>query len=245
MSQAILEAFNEYFEMIPALSDDLKREVYNLRFQVYCKETDFEDPANHPNGLEYDEYDDNSIHYLIRHRNTKAYAATTRLILPEHNKPEKPFPIELHSTIDNLEPLKGVPRNKLAEVSRFCVSKEFKRRKYDKVESLTGIHEDSIQHITEDEKRTFPHITIALIASQIRISEQHDIHYWYAVMEPALLRFLSLLGIHFTGIGPIINYHGKRKPGIIKVSDLLNGVLQKNPPLWNMLTNNGQYGGDL
>jgi len=245
MSQAVLEAFNQYFEMIPALTDELKIEVYKLRFQVYCNETDFENPANHSDGLEQDAFDDQSVHYLIRHRQSNAYAATTRLILPKDNDPEKPFPIELHSTIDNLEPLKDIPRNKLAEVSRFCVSKEFKRRKHDKVNSLTGIHEDSVKYITEDEKRTFPHITIALIASQIKISEEHDIHYWYAVMEPALLRFLSILGIHFTSIGPITEYHGKRKPGVIKVSDLLAGVLQKNPPLWNMLTNNGQFGLNL
>jgi len=242
MSQGILEAFNQYFEMVPALSDDLKNEVYKLRFQVYCKETDFEDPLNHKDGFESDAFDNRSIHYLIRHRHTKSYAATTRLILPDQNNPKKPFPIELHSTIDNLEPLNGVPRNKLAEVSRFCVSKDFKRRKYDKVDSLTGIHEESIKLITEDEKRTFPHITIALIACQIIISEKQDIHYWYAVMEPALLRFLSALGIRFTSIGPITEYHGKRRPSIIKVSDLLDGVLQKNPPLWNMLTNNGQFG---
>ena len=245
MSQAILEAFNQYFEMVPALSDELKREVYKLRFQVYCKETDFEKVEEHSDGLEYDEFDDQSIHYLIRHRKTNVYAATTRLILPEHNEPEKLLPIELHSVIDNYGPLKDIPRSKLAEVSRFCVSKEFKRRKYDKADTLTGIHEESIQFITEEEKRTFPHLTIALIASQIRISEQQDIHYWYAVMEPALLRFLSVLGIRFTGIGPIIDYHGKRKPGVIKVSDLLAGVLRKNPPLWNMLTNNGKIGKNL
>lgn len=243
MNQDVLEAFNQYFEMVPARTAQLKKEVYKLRFQVYCKETEFEDPLMHPDGLEYDEFDEHSIHYLIRHRASNTYAATTRLILPDTQCSERLFPIEIHSKIDNLEPMKGVSRAKLAEVSRFCVSKDFKRRKSDKVNSLTGIHDGSVKLITEDEKRTFPHITIALIASQIIISDEHDICYWYAVMEPALLRFLSALGISFTGIGPITEYHGRRKPAIIKVSDLLSGVLAKNPPLWNMLTNNGQFGG--
>jgi len=242
MDQSITEAFYQYFEMVPADTSDLINEVYKLRFQVYCKETGFEDAALHPDGIEYDEFDDQSVHYLIRHRKTDTYAATTRLILPDAQNPEKPLPLEIHSTIDNYEPMKGIPRNKLAEVSRFCVSKEFKRRKYDKGNSLAGIDDASVQLIAEAEKRTFPHITIALIACQIIISEERNIHYWYAVMEPALLRFLSLLGIHFTGIGPITEYHGKRKPGIIKVSDLLTGVKNKNPPLWELLTNHGQYG---
>lgn len=245
MSQSILEAFNQYFELVPADNAELKKAVYKLRFQVYCTEVKFEDPTEHPDGIESDAFDDQSVHYLIRHRASNTFAATTRLILPDQDHPEKLFPLELHSKIDNLEPMKGIPRSALAEVSRFCVSKEFKRRKYDKVDSLTGIHDESIQLITEDEKRTFPHITIALIASQIIISEEQDIHYWYAVMEPALLRFLSALGIHFTGIGPITEYHGKRKPAIIKVSDLLEGVLEKNPQLWEMLTNNGRFGSHL
>ena len=244
MGQSILDAFHQYFEMVPAQTDQLKNEVYKLRFQVYCNETGFEDPAQHPGEIEFDGFDKYSIHYLIRHRQTRAYAATTRLILPDHPDTEKLFPIEAHSILDNLEPLENIPRNRLAEVSRFCVSKEFKRRK-NETGSLTGINEDSIQRISEEERRTFPHITIALIASLIRISEEQNVNYWFAVMEPALLRFLSHLGIRFTAIGPITEYHGKRKPGVIGVSDLLNGVLQKNPPLWNMLTNNGQFGVNL
>ena len=278
MEQTILAAFNQYFKMVPACSEELKNEVYKLRFQVYCNETRFEDPLQHPGGIECDEYDNNSIHYLIRHRRSNAYAATTRLILPSTLDIKKLFPIEVNTTIDNPDLLKSIPRNKLAEVSRFCVSKEslfpievntkidnpdllkgiprnklgevsrfcvskgFKRRKCDKANSLTGINENYVEKIAEQEKRTFPHITLALIACLIRASDENDIDYWLAVMEPALLRFLSTLGIHFKRIGPITEYHGKRQPSIIKVSDLLSGVLQKKPPLWDMLTNNGQYG---
>jgi N-acyl-L-homoserine lactone synthetase len=278
MEQTILAAFNQYFKMIPACSDELRREVYKLRFQVYCNETCFEDPLQHPGEIENDEYDSNSIHYLICHRKSNAYAATTRLILPSALDSEKLFPIEVNSTIDNLELLKDVPRNKIAEVSRFCVSKkklfpievnttidkaevledvsrnklaevskfcvskEFKRRKYDKVNSSTGMQEYYVEKVAKEERRTFPHITLALIACLIRASEENGIDYWYAVMEPTLLRFLSTLGINFTGIGPVVEYHGKRKPCIIKVSKLLSGVLEKKPQLWDLLTNKGQYG---
>ena len=245
MSQEILESFKTYFEMVPARTAALKKEVYKLRFQVYCNEVQFEDPDSFPDGLETDEFDEQSIHYLIRHKQTDSYAATTRLILPDAQNPEKPFPIEIHSTIDNLEPIQGFPRKKLAEISRFCVSKDFKRRKSDNANTTTGIDEKSVEQYTKEEKRTFPHITIALIACQIVASEEQDIHRWFAVMEPALFRFLSVLGIRFTKIGPVIEYHGKREPGIIKICDLLNGVKEKNPPLWHMLTNDGKIGLNL
>lgn len=240
MRKTILDAFNQYFEMVPTITDDLKNEVFKLRFQIYCKETHFEDPSHYPNGLEFDEFDNSSIHCLIRHRYSNAYAATTRLIKYDQHNPDWLFPIEIHSIINKPELLSEIPRHKIAEVSRFCVSKEFKRRKKE-LGSLTGFNLHSMEYVSEEEKRTFPHISLALIACMIKTSKEQNIHYWYAVMEPSLFRFLSTMGIDFKSIGPLTDYHGKRKPSIIKVNDLLNGVLQKNPSLWQMLTNDGQF----
>jgi len=31
-----IDHFNQYFEMVPAISEELKNEVYKLRYQVYC-----------------------------------------------------------------------------------------------------------------------------------------------------------------------------------------------------------------
>jgi N-acyl amino acid synthase of PEP-CTERM/exosortase system len=240
MPKSIIDAFDEYFKMIPANTDQLLREVYNLRYHVYCIETGFEDPTRHPDFAEYDEFDKQSIHYLILHKHSNSYAATTRLILPDMDNPDSLFPVELHSEITAADILKDVPRLRLAEVSRFCVSKDFKRRNKESG-TLTGIGPEFEENISEDERRTFPHITIALIACLVKISAEHEIDYWYAVMEPALLRFLSTLGIHFTNIGPLTEYHGKRQPCIIKVSYLLEGVAKKNPELWHMLTMRGLY----
>jgi len=236
VSNDYIDGFNEYFEMVPAISDDLKKEAYKLRYQVYCIETGFESLEQYPDGLESDEFDNSSIHYLIRHRKSNIYAATTRLILPDLNKPEKQFPIELHSQIDNFGALKNMQRTNLAEVSRFCVSKEFKRRKKE-YGTLTGIGPDSDNDFSDYERRIFPHITIALIACLVKMSKENNIYYWYAVMEPALLRFLSGLGIYFDNIGPLTDYHGKRQPCVIKVADLLSGVFNKNLDLWDMLAN--------
>lgn len=244
MTNSFIDTFNEYFDMVPAVSDELKNEVYKLRYQVYCLETGFAKIDAHPNGIESDEFDNNSIHYLIRHRKSNSYAATTRLILPNISNKDNLFPIEEHTEFYNDDILKNIPRDNLAEVSRFCVSKEFKRRKKE-IGTLTGIDSDWEQDITEDERRVFPHITIALISCLIKISDENGIYYWYAVMEPALIRFLSSLGIYFVSIGPITDYHGKRQPCMIKVSDLLVGVANKNPILWDMITNKGKIGQNI
>lgn len=240
MTNSIIDTFNEYFDMVPAISDELKNEVYKLRYQVYCLETGFEDPDLFPDGLEIDEFDSHSIHYLIRHKKLGIYMATTRLILPCPNNIEKLFPIEIHSQIDNLDALKHISRNYLGEASRFCVSKDFRRRK-NEIHTVPGISEETEKVFSQDEQRIFPHLTLALIACLIKMSRENNIIDWYLIMEPALIRVLSTIGISFVLIGPITDYHGMRRPCIIRVDDLLNGVATKNLEYWDILTNKGRF----
>jgi N-acyl amino acid synthase of PEP-CTERM/exosortase system len=236
-----IEVFNEYFEMVPATSDELKNEVYKLRYQVYCTETEFLNSEHYPDCLESDEFDQQSVHYLIRHRKSGDYAATTRLILPDANNPERLFPIELNSEIDNVAVMQPINRRHLGEVSRFCVSKAFKKRK-NEANTLAGIDADwQSDYFTLTERRTFPHIAIALIACFIKASYENDIHYLFACMEPAFFRFVSPLGINLIKIGPLADYHGERWPAAIKITDLLDCVAEKNLDIWNLLTNKGCF----
>jgi N-acyl amino acid synthase of PEP-CTERM/exosortase system len=241
LATTIIEVFNKYFEMVPATSDALKKEVYKLRYQVYCIETRFENPDHYPEGLEFDEFDQQSIHYLIRHRSSGDFAATTRLILPDANNPEKLFPAELYCKIDNVAVLGSVDRKHLAEISRFCVSKAFKKRK-NEAHTLVGIDTNwQPNDFTLDERRTFPHISLALMVCAIRASYENNIYYTYAAMESALLRFLSTLGINFIKIGPLGDYHGERWPAMIKAMDMYDNVAEKNLDIWDLLTNKGCY----
>jgi len=234
LNKNITDHFNEYFEMVPAISDDLKNEVYKLRYQVYCIENTFLNSEHYPDGLEFDDYDQQSVHYLIRHRKSGEYAATTRLILPDANYPKKLFPIELHCEIDNLAVMQPINRGYLGEVSRFCVSKEFKKRK-NEAHSLSGVS----FNFTLNEQRSFPHVSIALIACFIKASYENDIHYLFASMEPSFFRLVSPLGINLTKIGPLVDYHGERWPAMIKITDLLDCVAERNLDIWNLLTNKG------
>lgn len=240
MPNNIIDVFNEYFEMVPAISEELKHEVYKLRYQVYCLEMGFEKHENFPDGVEFDENDQHSCHYLIRHRELGCYAATTRLILPASDNRKYLFPIERHSQIDNSELLQTIPRHNLAELSRFCVSKEFRRRKSER-HLLMPIDADSEAVITQEEKRSSSHLTLALFACAIKMSFENNVHYWYAIMEPALMRVLSKLGIHFVRIGPLTDYNGIRQPCVIRIDDLLDSVAKKDLGYWNMLTDNGKF----
>jgi len=242
-NNSIIDHFDKYFEMVPAISEELKIEAYKLRYQVYCIENEFINSERYNNQLETDEYDQQSIHYLIRHRKSGDYAATTRLILPYANNPEKLFPLEQLCEIDNFAVMQTINRKYLGEVSRFCVSKTFKRRA-NEVYTLAGIGSDSADYFTSDERRVFPYFTLALIACVIKASHENDIHYLYATLEPAWLRFLSSLGINFIKIGPLApgNYYGERSPAVVKITDMLDSVAKKKPDIWNLLTNKGSLG---
>jgi N-acyl amino acid synthase of PEP-CTERM/exosortase system len=235
---SILDAFNQYFEMIPADSKELKQEVYKLRYQVYCLERGFEDLENHPDGMEHDEYDIRSSHYLIRHIKTGSYMATTRLVLPDKQNLDNPFPVEAHSQIDNVALLQTMQRPNLAELSRFCVSKEFRRRKNEQDLIITN---DTDNSRSLSERKHSASITLALFACAVRISSEHNIHYWIALIEPALKRVVAPLGINVTEIGPLVDYHGMRFPCAISVNDVLQGANDKDFSYWEMLTNNGEF----
>ncbi|UOA09069.1 PEP-CTERM/exosortase system-associated acyltransferase [Methylobacter sp. S3L5C] len=235
-----IEAFNEYFEMIPALSDDLKNEVYKLRYQIYCIENNFLNSDHYPDNLEFDEFDPQSIHYLIRHRKSGEYAATVRLILPDTDNPEKLFPLEIHSEIDNVKVMQLIDRKHLGEVSRLCVSKAFRKRKNDP-QSLATNDSNPQDFFTLDERRTFSLLSVALIACTVKACYENQIYYSFGSTEPPWFRRLSALGIHFKKIGPLLDYHGKRWPSVIKVSEMIDCVAEKNPNIWNLLTNNGAF----
>jgi N-acyl amino acid synthase of PEP-CTERM/exosortase system len=237
MEMSIIDAFNDYFEMIPANTDELKQEVYKLRYQVYCLEKGFLNPA--ADGLEFDEYDAHSSHYLIRHRKTDCYMATARLILPDKQNLQNLFPIEVYSQIDNMALLKTMRRANIAELSRFCVSKQFRCRANERDLLVTNDVDES--RFSPRERASSAHLTLALFACAIKMSAEHNIHYWYAVIDPALKRLVAALGIHVVEMGPLVDYHGMRMPCAIKIDDLLNDVAEKNVDYWRMLTNNGQY----
>ena len=240
MNNNITDHFNKYFEMVPALSDELKNEVYKLRYQVFCIDTKIFNSQHYPNGLEFDEFDQQSVHYLIRHRKSGDYAATARLILPDFNNPEKLFPLELYCEIDEVAMMQPIQRKNMGEISRFCVSKSFKNRK-NETHTLEGIGSDWQDYFTTDERRTFPHISLALMACIIKASYENDIYYAYGAMEPSFFRFLSALGINLIKIGPSVDYHGERWPALVKATYLLDSITEKNLDIWNLLTNNGRF----
>ena len=60
------DGYKKYFEVVPAISEELKRHNFRLRHEVYCRDLGFE-PEN-AEGIEHDRFDRHSAHCLIRSR---------------------------------------------------------------------------------------------------------------------------------------------------------------------------------
>jgi len=247
MNSDLIAAFNEYFELVHADTDALRMQVYLLRYQVYVLETGFESEADCKRGLdadgrpyfwEEDDFDWRSDHYLVRHRRTGQYAATARLILPSSEDLLAPYPIEQHCMLAQRVSDPGL-RSNLAEISRFAVSKAFKRR-LGELGSLAGVSANVDTYFEENERRVLPHISLGLFAAVMRMVHTHRTTRCYAVMEPSLLRLLVRFGVIFKRIGEDVDYHGIRVPCLGVVEEALANIHDVAPSVWELITHRGE-----
>lgn len=237
------EVFFQYFDVITGNDPDLVDDACKLRYQVYCVEHDFENASEFPDGRETDSYEPRSVHGIVRHLQTGVTAATVRLVLPDPHDPDLPFPIEQHcsrSLKSSARILGGVPRDTIAEISRFAVSRDFKRRAGE-AETVVGVGPDPDSYLKRDlqSRRVIPHLIVGLFAAIVKMSAEHNIHYWYAVMDVSLLRLLGRFGINFQRLGAPVDYHGLRQPCFGAVDDVLNGIWLKQRDIWKLITADG------
>jgi N-acyl amino acid synthase of PEP-CTERM/exosortase system len=128
-------------------------------------------------------------------------------------------------------------RGSIAEVSRFAISKDFRKRLED-VPSPTGVGPQ--WHESGDERRRLPHLCVGLIQGLVYNSRLHGIDAWVAEMEPALLRMLRKLGIYFDNMGPRIEFHGKRQPCYTHLDRMLERTKVERPDIWALITMGGR-----
>ncbi len=124
--------FHRYFDAVFAGSDELRSEVFRIRYDVYCEELRFEDPARFPDKQETDAYDRYSLHCLLLHRPSNTFAGCVRLVQVNPEAPSDPLPFEQLCRGRMYEPVLEelvTDRTKVAEISRLAVRSSFRRRK--------------------------------------------------------------------------------------------------------------------
>jgi len=232
--------FFENFEIIPATSPRLLDEVFKIRFDVLCLDKVVEtfEKNKYPQGLEMDEFDERSQHYLVYHKESDTYAATVRLIYSGGNKELTTFPvIQAAGNKFDIKSLSAMPTGEIAEISRLLIRKEFRTRLKKDV-FTEGTYEDYKKLARE--KRLVTHPIIGLLTAIMRMSSQNGIKYWFAGMEPSLDKRLRQLGLHLSPLGPMMNFHGMRRPYLGVIDDVINALYFNNRDIWSFITEQGK-----
>ncbi|MDQ2697101.1 MAG: PEP-CTERM/exosortase system-associated acyltransferase [Pseudomonadota bacterium] len=214
--QAITSGFTKYFYLVRADTPQLREKVFHIRYQVYCKEFNYEDEADCPGQMEKDDYDDHSEHSLLIHRPSGTPVGCVRLVHALRDDPYYPLPFEKYCdhalNRDLFDPL-AVPRDKFGEFSRLAVLSSFRRRKDDEHKPISINENFSLAASGRD---NFPFIPVGLFLAALSMSLNAGFLYTFAMMEPRLSRLLKRFGILFEQVGEVVDYHGPRGPFIIR-----------------------------
>lgn len=244
--EQLIEQFEHSFEIIPARTPDLVLASQRLRYQVFCQETAIFDPHRFSGEVESDQFDARSVHTILRHKPSGAMTGTVRLVLADPIDPALHFPTELLGVLrrEERDAIWRVPRTRLGEISRFAISKEFRRRRHE-AHVIHGITEEALAFDQHSSSRLCPHISLGLIKAVFHMSWTEGVTHWYAAMEPSLLRLLERMGIHFVRIGSLVEYFGRRQPCIAEVANVLSGIAERQPAVWRFITQDAPPAGRL
>ena len=224
----LLKRFDSHFATLPADTPDRVRLAQRIRYQVYCVENPHE-RADNPEGIETDEFDCHAIHSLLVYRQAHAALGTVRLILPLSDELERSFAMQRLLDSASLRELRRLPLHSAAEVSRFSISRQFRR-----IANALGDTEQAAFV-----SNSGPLLRLGLIQGLVRMSSQYGITHWCALMEPTLLRMLAAMAIRFVPIGPMVEFRGLRQPCYCNVADILDAVKRERPAFWSVLTDGG------
>lgn len=233
--------FEDFFEIVPADGREEIARSQQLRYQVYCVEHSYLNAGDYPDQREADPFDERAVHTVLRHRNSGVLVATVRLVLADEREPDQHFPIErcdiLRRTIRDQD--WRIPRHSVGEISRFAVSKEFRRR-LKEAPTIHGLSDSLTEVAAACPTRRFPHIAVGLFKAVLAMTVRQNVTHWYAVMEPGLLRLLDQFGIKFTPIGPLVDFHGVRQPCIAVAEEVLSNLRRERPEIWEFVTDSGK-----
>lgn len=216
------------FEVFLA-DDQWGRQIHHqLRYQVFCLETGYEDPTQFPNGEERDEWDDSAAHLLVRRKDTGQWVAAMRLVLPF----TEALPIERRTTI-----VPALRRDILecAEISRLCMVGHYRRRRQgrimmcnDEASKAGGGVQRKFQAEMKRRQST-AEILHALLNAAVAISMERGIDYWYMLVTRSLAKILGYaLPMNLQQAGPPCWHRGERHPFFVDVGDILRGLLEQS-----------------
>ncbi len=209
--------FDNYFEVVLADTPESKKLHYHLRYQVYCLEEGFENPASYPNRLESDRFDDCSAHFLVRSRHSQEWVGAMRLVFGSANE----LPLSQYSQLHERYRLR---ENVIySEVSRVCVIGKYRRGKK-RFPSLGHAQANGKIVQTQRQRRQESEIMFGLIRAARVYSMRKGVDDWFFFVSNALARVLRMANLRIEAAGSEANLNGMRRPYYCDLKTLLYDV---------------------
>jgi len=234
------------------------KDIYKLRYKIYCYEWGFEKPENHPDEIVTDVFDNNAIHFAVKDDAQKTVGAISLILHSSEGFPTEKY-CELN--INRNE----IPRDSIAEISRFVIHRDYRRRAEDKYiygpdEERRSIgsfnyssnHTNNLSYIRRaddkykqksarrpsesySERRKRHEVVINLYKAIYQESKRRKITHWYAVMTKGIVILLNKFGFIFKEIGDPVDYHGIRTPYLGDMEKIDQEIMQEHPELYEEL----------
>jgi N-acyl amino acid synthase of PEP-CTERM/exosortase system len=226
------QGFKRYFDVAPAVSDDLQDQAYGIRHRVYCEELGFE-PVREDR-RERDPYDARAMHVLVRSTKVDRFVACARLVRVDPDDPSSLLPVErtCAHTIDRsiVDPAK-LPRDSIAEISRLAIVPEFRRRNGEQHAAIAVSEAD----FGKVDLPRFPYIQVSLYLGAIALAKELGVETIFVLTEPRLASHLWKLGVRIRRIGGPVEHRGERVPSTMTVSSIEANLPRSVRPLWELI----------
>ncbi|TFH86926.1 PEP-CTERM/exosortase system-associated acyltransferase [Billgrantia azerbaijanica] len=208
----LFECFRHEFRFQLADTPALRRRVFRLRHDVYCRELGYEKPADAAARLEFDTFDDEAILCLLSHNDSDSDAGCLRLVLPRPTGPDAAcrLPLQGYAGQSLIHPTLHpgrLPHDTLCEISRLAIAPGFRRRPR-RLAATTP--PDTALPFSEAQRRTFPAILVGLFLASTALVGLVERPHVFAMMEARLPRLLARSGLNFARVGETIDFHGRR-----------------------------------
>jgi len=199
--------FHQFFEFIPANTKELQAHAFRIRYEVYCEELGYENPEEFSDDLERDDFDDNSLHYLLRHKQSQEFAACVRLAMVDGNHTLPFESICGDSFYIGASSPDTFPADSCVEISRLAVRARYRKGCADQTQSCLVHSPGKKKQVSQ-----YPLITYGLIMACFAGSLHHHFDNVFVMMETRLARRLRMMGVAFEQIGLPVEHRGQRAP---------------------------------
>lgn len=208
--------FDRSYEVVLADTEAARRIHYQIRYQVYCLEKGYEDECSHSK-YERDEWDDQSVHFIVRTKQSREWIAAMRMVIPETG----PLPVEQLCRVNPIA-TPSFSGESVAEISRMCVIDSHRRNMHSEPPSS---------------RRSKSVIMKGLLRAAAVYSQENNIPYWYFLTTPALARMINRLNVQLIKVGSACNHRGIRYPFLANLKDAVQEISEGCPDMSVMLKN--------